>query len=480
MIELKDWQIELISIIGWLIFSYMMLVVLFYSSMLIVSFIKIKKKHHRHNLQLIEEYASVTYTRPVTIIVPAYNEEQGIIQTTRSLLSIHYPEYEIIVVNDGSTDDTLKVMIEHFQMKPTNRVVQKHLETEMVTSVLKSEVFPNLIIVNKANGGKADALNTGINYSRYPYFCSLDGDSVLENDSLLKVMQPIIKSNEKIIASGGSIRIGNGSDIQLGTVLKVELSRKPLVIMQVIEYLRAFLIGRVGLSHYNLNLIISGAFGVFSKKHCLEVGGYTKDLMGEDMELIVKLHRLIKEKKLKKRIHFVPEPVCWTEAPERIDILQKQRIRWHQGLSESLWKHRKMTLNPKYGLIGMVSFPYFWFVEFLGPVIELSGYLYMIFSLFFGDMFIELSLALFLVFILYGSIFSMLAVLLEAWSTNRYPKVKVLLRLFALSFSEIFWYRPITVVWRCIGIFRFIFKFGGWGTMERVGLGQDKDSEREK
>ncbi len=193
-------------------------------------------------------------------------------------------------------------------------------------------------------------------------------------------MKPILESNGEVIASGGSIRIANGCKIQNGDILQVGLSEKPLVIMQTIEYLRAFLMGRIGLSRHNLLLIVSGAFGVFSKSWVLEAGGYKKDTVGEDMELVVRLHRLIKEKKLKKKIVYIPDPVCWTEVPEEMTYLRRQRRRWHQGLFESLWAHKPMLANPKYGTLGFIALPYFWLVEFLGPIVECTGYLYILFS----------------------------------------------------------------------------------------------------
>jgi cellulose synthase/poly-beta-1,6-N-acetylglucosamine synthase-like glycosyltransferase len=455
---------------AWTIAFFMMIVISFYSIILTISLFQLRKGYLLDREQVYEDYMNDFYMKPVSIIVPAFNEEAGIVQSVRSLLSINYPLFEIIVVNDGSTDGTLHKIVDQYSMEKVNVVVRKQISTKPIKGIYQSTVLPNLFLVDKENGGKADALNVGLNFSHYPYFCSLDGDSVLEQDAFLKVMKPIIDSNEEVIASGGSIRIANGCQIENGHVLSVRLSDKPIVVMQIIEYLRAFLMGRIGLSRHNLLLIISGAFGVFSKNWVIKVGGYNTRTVGEDMELVVRLHKLLKEQKLQKKIVYVQDPVCWTEVPEDTKFLRNQRRRWHRGLFESLWMHRKMALNPKYGSIGMISFPYFWIVEFIGPIVELSGYLFMILCLFFGGIYIEFSILLFLLSCLYGSLFSMAAVLMEEWSVTKYTKVSDILKLFLYSMTETLWYRPLTVLWRCEGIFQVFRGEMGWGEMQRKGV----------
>ena len=455
---------------GTLIIIYMLIVVFIYGAMLFFAFLQLRKRYGLNKRDIEEEYVDAMYSKPVSIIVPAYNEEVGIINNIHSLLSLRYPEVEILVVNDGSTDGTLEKVLTHFQMKPIQKVVRQQLESEPVYGIYESEIYPYLKMIDKKNGGKADALNAGINLSKYPYFCSIDGDSILEERSLLRVMQPIILSNDEVIAAGGNIQIANGFDVRLGSVFQSDLSRNYLVTMQIVEYLRAFMMGRIALSRFNLVLIISGAFSVFSKKWVIEVGGYTKDTIGEDMELVVKLHRMIKEKKLNKRIEFVSEPVCWTEAPQSLPVLRNQRRRWQQGLIDSLWKHKKMTFNPKYGSIGLVSFPYFWIVECFGPIIEFGGYLYIIIAFFMGQIYYEVAILLALLFILYGAILSMTSVLLDAWSLRKYPNMRDVLRLLVLSLSEVVWYRPLNLFWRIEGLFRFLTKRTEWGNMKREGF----------
>lgn len=459
-------------IVGFAMFIavYMVFVISFYSIILLISVFQLRKEYMLDRNQTFDEYMNESFAKPVSIIVPAFNEEAGIVASVRSLLSIDYPSFEIIVVNDGSNDATIDKLIENYDMREINPAVRKMVETEAVKKIYQSASLPHLFLIDKQNGGKADALNAGINFSHFPYFCSLDGDSVLERDAFLKVMKPIMDSNGEVIASSGSIRIANGCEIQDGNILKVGLAREPLVVMQIIEYLRAFLMGRIGLSRHNLLLIVSGAFGVFSKQWVIEAGGYKTNTVGEDMELVVRLHRLIRDKKQKKKIVYVPDPVCWTEVPESMTYLRRQRRRWHRGLFESLWTHRKMTFNTRYGLIGFVSFPYFWIVEFIGPIVELLGYLYVIVSLFLGGIYLEFAILIFLLSCLYGSLFSMAAVLLEEWSLRKFPKISDLMKLFFYSMTETLWYRPLTVFWRCEGIWQLVKGDTSWGEMKRKGV----------
>ncbi|MFD1928760.1 glycosyltransferase [Sporosarcina siberiensis] len=455
---------------GYLILFYMFLVIGVYTSMLIVALFQLKKELKLDRYIIDSESLEFVYSKPVSIIVSAFNEEVGILDTIQSLLTLNYPQVEIIIVNDGSTDSTEEQIIKGFQMYEVEKVVQEHLPTMTIQSIYQSTSQPNLILVTKDNGGKADALNAGINISKYPYFCSIDGDSILDSTSLLRIMKPMISSDDEVIAAGGTVRIANGFDIQLGTVMSSSLSSNKLVIMQVIEYMRAFLMGRIALSKFNLVLIISGAFSVFSKKWVIDAGGYSTKTIGEDMELVVKLHRLNRERKSNKKIVFIPDPVCWTEAPETLSDLRKQRRRWHQGLAESLWKHKKMIFNPKYGPVGLVSIPYFWFIELLGPVIELLGYAYIVLLFLMGEVYYEFAILLSLLFILYGSLFSMVSVLLETWSRNTYTKPADILKILLLSVTEVFWYRPLTIIWRCEGIVAAIFRRKAWGTLTRKGF----------
>lgn len=447
------------------------------SSYIVLFLFSIRKVLREGKLEkkaIFDDLSAMDRTFPVSILVPAYNEEIGVISTVRSLLTLDYPEFEIIVIDDGSKDKTLETLITEFKMEKTEYAMRIVLESKEVKGIYKSSTFPNIKVISKENGGKADALNCGINISVYPYFCSIDGDSILEQDALIKSMKPIIDSGEEVIAVGGSVRIANGTTISNSNVEKIDLPTNPIAIMQIIEYLRAFLIGRLGFSRFNQLLIISGAFGLFNKSAVIVAGGYRKGSVGEDMELVVRLHRINIEQKLNRRIEYIPDPVCWTEAPESLSVLSKQRIRWQRGLAETLFTHRKMLFNPAYGIVGTVTFPYFLFVELLGSFFELAGFLIIVIGLFFDLLNPVIVITVFAVSVLYGSFISSLAVLLEELTLHKFPKIKHLVILFFWALTESLWYRPLLVLWRISGFFAAFKKTSEWGDMERKGISTDK------
>lgn len=435
---------------------------------------KVMREGKLEKRSILDDLSLKDRTYPVSILVPAYNEEVGVISTVRSLLTLDYPEYEIVVIDDGSKDQTLAKLISAFQMRQVNHATRLTLPSKPIKGVYQSAAYPTVKVISKENGGKADALNCGINASVYPYFCAIDGDSILEQDALMKTMKPIIDSEEEVIAVGGSVRIANGITISRSQVEKIDLPHKPIVIMQIIEYLRAFLIGRLGFSRFNQLLIVSGAFGLFNKGAVIHAGGYTEGLIGEDMELIVRLHRVNIENKLKKRIEYIPDPVCWTEAPDTFSVLRKQRVRWQRGLAETLLAHKKMLFNPAYGAVGLVTFPYFLFVELLGSVVELIGFLIIIIGVFFDILNPVIVGTIFAVSILYGSFISSLAVLLEELTLHKYPKVRHLIVLFVWALTESLWYRPLLVLWRIEGLVNTFKKKAEWGNMERKGISSNE------
>lgn len=468
------WTSFILTAVAYAIIAYMILVGLIYIVLFILSSPKIKREYGLHREEPIEELTESQDTYPVSVLVPAYNEEVGVVSTVRSLLALKYPQYEIIVINDGSKDATSERMIKQFQMKQVNTAVRRHFETAEMTAVYRSEIFPNVVLLEKKNGGKADALNAGINLSKYPYFAAIDGDSILERDALLKTMKPIIDSNGNVTATGGTVRIANGSVIRQSVVEKISLPRQPIAIMQIIEYFRAFLIGRLGLSRVNVLLIISGAFGVFEKDRVIRAGGYETKTVGEDMELIVRLHRMLKEEKSTQRIEYIQDPVCWTEAPSDMKSLKSQRVRWQKGLAETLWRHKIMMFNPKYKGIGLFSMPYYFFVELLSSVFELLGYAIIILGLAFGLVNPEVTTLMIIVTILYGSLLSALAVLLEEWTYHKYRDLKSIIILYGWALTETFWYRPIMVWCRVVGVFSVLKKKQTWGEMKRKGIGEEE------
>ncbi|MFB5088442.1 glycosyltransferase [Psychrobacillus sp. PGGUH221] len=471
---MKDIVIFLFQATSYFIIFYMGFTSISYVVLFLFSMKNVMREGRLIKTESLEDMAVSERTYPVSIIVPAYNEEVGVVSTVRSLLALNYPEYEIIVVDDGSKDGTLLKLNEEFKLEKIELAVREHMKTQQIQSSYRSTIYSTVMVVSKTNGGKADALNCGINVSKYPYFCAIDGDSILENDALLKVMKPVIDSEGKTVAVGGSVRIANGTTISRSKVESIDLPKNPLVILQIVEYFRGFLIGRLGFTKINQLLIISGAFGLFHKNTVIKSGGYKVDTVGEDMELIVRLHRIIKEQKLDLQLKYIPDPVCWTEAPDSFRVLKSQRIRWQRGLAETLNAHKKMFLNPKYGLLGFIGFPYFFTVELLGAVMELIGYILIVGGVFFGFLDPYIVTILLLVTMLYGSFISALSILLEELTMFKYPKVKHLLLLFFWALTESFWFRPLLVIWRFEGLIKsFRRKEAEWGKMDRKGISSD-------
>lgn len=406
---------------------------------------------------------------PITLIMAAYNEEKTISSSLKSLLQINYPRYEVIVVNDGSLDKTLSILAKEFNLVEIPEFHEEPLYTKKVRKVFRSKSYPNLRVIDKVNGGKADSLNAGLNYCQTPLFCSIDADSILERNSLQRVVTPFLE-DETTIATGGTIRIINGCQVKEGFIQKVELPKRFLTLAQIIEYLRAFLFGRMGWSALNSLMIISGAFGVFRKDVVIEVGGYRTETIGEDMELVMRLHRHMKLNKRPYHIRFVPDPICWTEAPANLKTLKTQRVRWQRGLSESLVKNKILLFNPKGGLLSWFAFPYTIIFEWLEPIIQVLGYTFTIAAYSLGMISFKVFLGFFIIVIGFGVLLSTSSLLLEEISFHIYPKTKQSLTLFFVSILENFGYRQINSFWRFLGIFYWLFgKKREWGTMHRKG-----------
>jgi cellulose synthase/poly-beta-1,6-N-acetylglucosamine synthase-like glycosyltransferase len=411
------------------------------------------------------------FYKPVSILVPAFNEEVGIVPSVRSLLSLHYPEFEVVVANDGSSDRTLPVMIEAFALVEVPQIYRRKLDTVTVRRVFRSLRHPNLTVIDKENGGRADALNAAVNLARYPLVCQVDADSLLDAEALLRASRLFIE-DETVMAVGGTVRPMNGAVVREGQVVEMRLPRKWIERFQVLEYVRAFFTGRAGWSRFGALLIISGAFGVFRREAVLDAGGYATDTVTEDMELVMRLHQRYRQAGTPYRIIFTPDPICWTEVPSDLRTLRQQRNRWHRGLMETLWRYRRMTLNPRYGAVGMVGMPYFWLFEALSPVIEVTGYLLLPIMFVLGiaePSFVALFVVLAL---LYGILLSEMAVGIETMLLSRYPRVRDRLMLFAAAFLEFLGYHQILAVERLVSMFQIRRKRGIWGQMRRIGAGQ--------
>jgi cellulose synthase/poly-beta-1,6-N-acetylglucosamine synthase-like glycosyltransferase len=409
---------------------------------------------------------------PISVLVPAYNEAATIADNTRNLLSLDFPQYEVVVINDGSTDATLDILKAQFKLVEIHQPFKRSVAAKPVRAVYRSALYPNLVVLDKENGGKADALNAGINVSSYPVFVSIDADSILENSSLIKIVYTFM-NDPTCIAVGGIVRIGSGCEIVNGQLRDVDLSHRPLLMLQTNEYLRAFLTGRIGFHQMGMLLIISGAFGAFNKQAVIDVGGYTVGCIGEDMELVVKLHRSMHQKKRPYSIKFLPDPVCWTQPPETLRDLKKQRKRWHIGLIDTLLRHRDMLCSPRYGRVGLLCLPYFWVFELFGPVFETMGYLFVPISWVLGIVNLRFMVSFFLVAVLYGTILSVGALLLEENTFRKYPRVEQILRLFVYAVLDNLGYRQLNTIYKVEAMFGFRKNRSSWGRINRRGFAED-------
>src|SRR5438876_5546155 len=408
---------------------------------------------------------------PIAIIAPAHNEEGSIRVAVRNLLELDYPELEVIVVNDGSEDRTLEEMREEFRLRLVRAVYIPQVTSAPVRGLYRSDVDVRLLVVDKEPAGsKADAVNAGLNAATSPYVCVVDADSVLERDALLRIMVPVLADPKRVVSVGGIVRVLNGSEIEGGRMRRVRLPRKSIEVIQVVEYLRAFLIGREAWARGNMLMIISGAFGVFRTDLVRAVRGYRASSIGEDFDLVARLHRRLLERKEDYYIQFVPDPVCWTEVPSDIRSLARQRARWQKGLLDVLWTNKDMLFRPRYGRVGCLALPYLWLFELLAPVIELGGIATIVLAACLG----VLNGAFCLQFLLFGyafaTVISIGSVLQEELTYKRYNDWQDVVRLVSYCFLEHFPYRQMHMIWRLQGLWQYFRGDFAWKPLKRKGI----------
>ncbi|MDQ6819180.1 MAG: glycosyltransferase [Actinomycetota bacterium] len=456
--------------IGVFVLAYFAALTLSYLAITIGSAIQTYRYFRRRSGIVLLRVLRSRMTPPITICIPAYNEEETIVSSIRAMLTLHYPQHEVAVTNDGSTDRTLDRLIAAFNMRRVDQATGPGIPTAPIRGIYRSLAHPNLIVVDKENGGRSDALNCSMNVAHTPIVCFVDADSILEPDGLLAAVHPFIEFPDITCGVGGIIRVANGCRIEEGQLLSVGLPRQSLALFQTVEYMRAFLAARSGWSGLGGLLIISGAFGVFRRSDVLAVGGFAADSIGEDFELCVRLHRRNYDERNGKRLLFVPDPVCWTEVPTSLRDLGGQRHRWHRGLVDTLWRHRDMVGNPRYGAVGMVSLPFFALFEFLGAFIEAGGYVIVPVGLLVGAVNLPFALLFFAVAILSGVLLSLSAVLLEDLAFRRYGRLRELFLLIGMAVLENFGYRQILTIYRVRGFFAYLRGDTAWGTIRRAGF----------
>lgn len=420
---------------------------------------------HEHSRRVLRS----TIAPRVSVLAPAYNEGVSVVESVGSLLRLNYPNLEVVLINDGSSDRTLEALASAFRLVPIHTIYQRVVPHQPIVQLYRSPTEPALIVVDKANGGKADALNAGLNVASGDLVCAIDADTLIERDALVRMVRPFLERDD-VVAAGGTIRVANGCTVRAGAVVTVRAPRRPLVGFQVVEYLRAFLFGRLGWNQLGGNLIISGAFGVFRRERTLQVGGYEHATVGEDMELVARLRRSGLDDGGPSRVEFIPEPVAWTEVPESTRILGRQRDRWQRGLADVLWRQRGAILRPRYRALGMVLLPYFVLVELAAPVIELAALVCLATSLALGAVDVAFALTFLLVAYGLGLLVSFAALGLEELGFQRYQRLSDRLLLFMWAVLEPLGYRQLTVWWRLKGMVKYARGRKEWGTMERRGF----------
>ena len=457
--------------IAYFLIAYQVLIVIYflainsiYTYITLYAFSLIRKSSQASfGLDRLVGLSEATNFRPVSIVIPAHNEEVNLKDTVLTALQVHYPEKEVIVVNDGSDDGTMQKLAEAFDLVASRHPFHSRLKTGQVLGIYHSRKYPDLWVIDKENGGKSDALNVGLLFSHYPLFCAIDADSILDPDAILRMGHQFLQDKD-LVAAGGCVRVLNGCVMDNHTVKQIRSPRRILENIQIAEYLRGFMAGRVAWGSHDTLMIISGAFGIFRKDLLIEIGGY-RDSVGEDMDLILRLHRYCVDNQIDYRVHFIPEPVCWTQVPADLGSLLRQRNRWQRGLFDSIWHNRKMFLNRKYGRVGLVGMPYFVFVELCGPVIEFIGYFGFVLFLAFGLVNPVFAILFLTISVLWGMWLNASAVLFDNFISQRYMRLYDSYKIALLGTLEYIGYRQLVAVERLIGTFQ-VWK-GHWGRAKR-------------
>lgn len=472
---------EFLEIIGLfaeqIVFILTVIIFTTYLTLMIFSAVSLRRYLRKNSYVDYNSIITSPLAPTLSVIAPAYNESATIVENIRTLLSLYYNNYEIIVVNDGSTDNSLERMIEAYELEKVNYYFDYRLPCERIRGVYKSRnrSFKKLMVVDKRNGGKADALNAGLNVSKNDLIVSIDADSIMEQDALLKLVKPFLEEKEKkVIGAGGVIRIANSCEISGGHINKIHLPKKWLPRAQVMEYTRAFLLGRMAWSELDGLLLISGALGMFNREIVIAAGGYSTKTVGEDMELVVRIRRYMAERKIPYRVEYIPDPLCWTEVPSGIKNLARQRSRWTRGTIETLYTHRKLFFNRKYGKLGIMGYPYWLFFEWLAPIIEFFGILWFTFLAISGRLNVPFFLLLLGFVYFFAVSLSIWSVLFEEITFHKYEKRRDVLKLILTAFLEPFFFHPLVLVMNIKGNIDKLLNKKTWGKMDREGFSKKK------
>ncbi|MFC6101615.1 glycosyltransferase family 2 protein [Olivibacter domesticus] len=461
------------------VFAYGLTLLLIYALLAFFSLIAVKRYKRLDDLQSLNDLVASSLTPGITVLAPAYNEGLTIIMNVRSLLTLNYPNYEVIIINDGSEDTTLLQMEEEFDLLLIDYAYNERIITQPVKGVYKSKnpAYSKLTVIDKVNGkSKADAVNAGINAANYAHFVCTDVDCVLHKDTLLELIKPVLQEEKKrVIAVGATLRLGNSCDFDHGVMIRMRPPRQLLARFQEVEYIRAFVMGKMGWSVLNSVPNVSGGLGLFDKEVAVSAGGYDHQSFGEDMELMIRMCRFSLDNGIDYVIHYLPKTLCWTEGPATIKVFMRQRTRWARGLAQLMYTHFSMVLRPKYKTMGMVVMPYNFLFELCAPLIEFIGILIYLFMALTGVVNWPYAVILLIFVYTYAVMITTFAILTDQLAFRYYKTWKEVLLLCTTPLMEFFIYHPLTVIFSIKGYLQFLGgKKQSWGNMQRQGMGTKK------
>lgn len=464
--------------IDFLLTTFSVLILAFYVALQVImvilavgSAVALRREQIIQRFGRVEDMLASDLAPPVSIVIPAYNEAAGIVEATRSIAMASYPRFEIVICNDGSKDETLELLIEAFDLIKVPYPIRANLPTAHVRGVYKPRKSTiALTVIDKENGGRADALNAAINTARYPYVMATDADVIIDSAALIHSMRLFAEDRQRVVAVGGNIRPLNGGSVRHGHLVDPGIPKSIFARYQILEYVRSFISSKPAWAAINALPNISGAFGIFRRDVVVELGGYTSGHFGEDLDLTMRVHRHFQESGEPYRIRYAPGAVVWTEVPPTRAILRRQRIRWHRGLMTTVKDFRSSFFNPKHGTVGMLMWPFVVIFEYLAPIVEFVGYLIVPLALYLGAVSLPTVAILFLIALFLGAVTSLLGLLLDE-RYGYFNDPMETLKLVTLVFIENLGLRQITVWWRIRAM------MGGkatkvWGNMERRGVTQ--------
>jgi cellulose synthase/poly-beta-1,6-N-acetylglucosamine synthase-like glycosyltransferase len=469
MTLLIHWLTAFVTTADRTVIWYFLLVNSFYALLLVLSVPEIWKHWKITRDEDLSLYLGSEALPPISILIPAYNMQASITDSVDAQLALDYPQHEVIVINDGSTDGTMERLRGAFELYEVPPAFPSRIKTKPVRGFYRSRTQPHLLVVDKENGGKADALNVGMSSARYPVVVAVDADTIVARDALLRLARPFLLG-ERVAAAGGTVRVANGCRVERAHVIDPRISHRFLPAVQVPEYLRAFLFGRLGWNRLGGNLIVSGAFGLFQRKDLLEIGGYTTGNVVEDLDLVVRLHKHLRSKGEPYDIPFIPDPVAWTEVPSDVRTHGRQRERWQRGLVVTMLTHARLLLNPRYGMLGLVTMPFFFFGEMLSPLVEVIGYLLTALGIALGILDVQFAVLFLSAALGYQLVLTVWAVVLEEATFRVYSRFSDFLRILGYALVEPFGYRQLTVYWRLKAFWNALRRLTHWGEMQRRGF----------